>query len=261
VPVKYGHAEVGYVRAEEAGDGSIWEQHEIELGLAPLPEAADGVALTQWVLRRLAHEEGMRVNFEPVLRRGHAGTGMHVHLSPVAGQQHLAIRGPDGRLTDPARWLIGGLARHGAALMAFGNRVESSFVRLAQAMEAPSAVTWGEFDRGALVRLPILATHPDGRPVSPPTIEFRLPDGSAHPHLLLAGVAQAMAAGRSLADLDARLEATRAERFRKDPGGAVPVPGTSREVAHALRAERAAFESGGVFPAELIDAVAARLEG
>ena len=57
---------------------------------------------------------------------------------------------------------------------------------------APHAIVWGEYDRSALVRLPMNATTEDGRVVSPPTIEFRLPDGSAHPHLVLAGAAQAM---------------------------------------------------------------------
>ncbi|NUN52970.1 MAG: glutamine synthetase, partial [Planctomycetaceae bacterium] len=71
-PLKYGHGEVGFAPPEE-GDPLCWEQHEIELGLAPLPEAADAVLLAQWVLRRLAREEGMRVSFEPVLRAGHAG--------------------------------------------------------------------------------------------------------------------------------------------------------------------------------------------
>jgi len=67
VPVKYAHSEVGYVEAGEA-DGLIWEQHEIELALAPLPQAADGVVLAQWVLRNLAHRDGMRVSFDPILR-------------------------------------------------------------------------------------------------------------------------------------------------------------------------------------------------
>ena len=89
VPVKYGHSEVGYVPAAEA-DGVIWEQHEIELGLAPLPAAADAVVLTQWVLRNLAHRAGMRCSFDPILRRGHAGTGLHFHFSPV--QQRRAPR-------------------------------------------------------------------------------------------------------------------------------------------------------------------------
>jgi glutamine synthetase len=258
VPVKYGHAEVGYVGPDE-GSGTIWEQHEIELGLSPLPAAADAVVLTQWVLRRLAHEQGMQVSVEPVLKRGHAGTGLHVHCSAVVRGEHAPARLPDGRLSDPARWLIGGLVRHGAALMAFGNRVDSSFVRIGQALEAPDTVTWGEFDRRALVRIPILATHPDGRAVSPPTIEFRLPDGSAHPHLLLAGIAQAMVAGRSMPALDPLLDETQASRARADGGGA-PVPGSFRSVAAALREHRGAFEAGGVFPAATIDALLGRLE-
>lgn len=259
VPVKYAHAEVGYVGADEGG-GTLWEQHEIELGLAPLPAAADAVVLTQWVLRRLAHAAGMRVSFEPVVRRGHAGTGLHVHFAPRRGGQYAA-RGADGALTGPARWLIGGLVRHGAALMAFGNRVESSFTRLAQALEAPSGVTWGEFDRGALVRLPVLATHPDGRPVAPATVEFRLPDGSAHPHLLLAGVAQAMVAGRGLADLDALLRATESGHAQANGGAGEPVPSGPAEVAVALRAQRDAFEAGGVFPVVMLEAVLKRLGG
>ncbi len=257
VPVKYAHSEVGYVEAGEA-DGVIWEQHEIELALAPLPEAADAVALTQWVLRNLAHAEGMRCSFEPILRRGHAGNGLHFHVSPVIDGKHGATRGADGRLTDPARWLIGGLVQFGGALMAFGNRAEESFVRIGQAKEAPSSVKWGEYDRSALVRLPVVATDGDGRLVSPPTIEFRLPDGSAHPHLLLAGMAQAMVEGRATPDLDALLESTAASKGAN--GGGAAVPRSFAEVGEALARHRAVFERGGVFPPVLVDARIERLK-
>ena len=228
VPVKYGHSEVGYVQAAEA-DGFIWEQHEIELALAPLPDAADAVVLTQWVLRNLAHRDGMRCSFDPILRRGHAGTGLHFHFSPVVDGEHLGGRDADGRArAAPAQWLIAGLVRMGGALMAFGNRTEGSLVRLTQAKEAPNAIVWGEFDRSALVRLPIVATTEDGRPVSPPTIEFRLPDGSAHPHLLLAGVAQAMVEARASADLDGAARAHVGDgaqaRSRDGHAGADAVP-------------------------------------
>ena len=259
VGVKYGHAEVGYVEASEA-DGVIWEQHEIELALAPLPDAADAVMLAQWVLRNLAHADAVRCSFDPILRRGHPGNGLHFHFSLVREGEHLPTRDARGRLTEAAQWLIGGLVCHGGSLMAFGNRVERSFVRLGQAKEAPSAVKWGEFDRSALVRLPIVATDASGRPVSPPTIEFRLPDGSAHPHLLLAGVAQAMVRGRATPDLPSLIDATDASRLKAEAGAGAPVPRGFDEVAAALRAQRAVFEAGGVFPAVLLDSVMARLE-
>jgi glutamine synthetase len=200
LPVKYGHSEVGYVEATEA-EGWIWEQHEIELGLAPLPVAADAVVLTQWVLRNLARRAGMHCNFDPIVRKGHAGSGLHFHLSPVREGRHLAAVGPQEELEPEAQWLIAGLVHLGGALMAFGNRMEESFVRLGQGKEAPGSMTWGRYNRHALVRLPILPLGGQGRPAGPPTIEFRLPDGSVHPHLLLAAIGQALHVGFEMENL------------------------------------------------------------
>lgn len=260
VPIKYGHSEVGYIPAS-VSDDTIWEQHEIELALTPLPDAAEGVVLTQWVLRNLAHQAGMRASFDPIMRKGHAGSGLHFHLSPMKGGAHLGGRDEAGRLSEPARWLIAGLVRHGGALMAFGNRVEGSFVRLTQGKESPASVTWGEFDRRALVRLPIVATAPDGRRVAAPTIEFRLPDGSAHPHLLLAGVAQALISGRETPGLDALLERTAAARPGREADDAPRLPTSAREIADVLALTRPMLEAGGVFPPAYVERVMDALRG
>jgi glutamine synthetase len=250
VTVKYGHAEVGYVEAD-AADSRVWEQHEIELWLRPLPEAADAVVLTQWVLRNLAQRAGMLCNFAPMARKGHAGSGMHFHFAPMAGHAYLAHTASDGGLTPEAKWLIGGLVSHGAAMMAFGNRSRDSFVRLGQGKEAPSAITWGRYNRKALVRIPIIPIDQNGRETSPGTIEFRLPDGSAHPHLLLAGIAQAFVDGRGMTDLDARLART-AVTAQGQSAADARVPLTFPEVADALAACRPVLEAGEVFAPNLL---------
>ncbi|RPJ68909.1 MAG: glutamine synthetase [Acidobacteria bacterium] len=250
IPVKYGHSEVGYIQADEV-DPRIWEQHEIELALQPLPQAADSVLITQWLLRNLAREAGWRCSFEPVLRKGHAGSGLHFHLSPVIDGVHQKHTRADGQLDTAAKWLIAGLVRYADALMAFGNRTSTSFTRLTQAKEAPSAVTWGRYNRKALIRLPIVASDEEGRSVSPETVEFRLADGSAHPHLLLAGIAQVMVAGRGFEDMEALLERT--STLATQPSAATPVPRMFSEVAEGLRRSRQPFEEGGVFPPHVID--------
>ena len=250
--VKYGHSEVGYIEAREP-DGVIWEQHEIELELDTLPRAAEAVLLTQWVLRNLAHRSGMRCNTEPIMAEGHAGNGLHVHLAPARDGELIPVREDGGSLSDPSRWLIGGLVQMGAALMAFGNRASGSLTRLTQAKEAPNRITWGEYDRSALIRRPAQARDTFGRPVSPPTIEFRLPDGSAFPHLLLAGAALATLKGARTEGLDELLEATSATSVREGGGRAAAVPWSFREVALAVAEHREAFEAGGVFPAPLLD--------
>ena len=247
VPIKYGHSEVGYIAASEEDD-TIWEQHEIEMALAPLPEAAESVVLAQWVLRNLAHSRGMRVTFDPIMRRGHAGSGLHVHLAPWVGGRP-AGRTEDGGLDAHGKRLVAGLVLHAGALMAFGNRVPGSFVRLKQAKEAPSVATWGAFDRSALVRLPILARTASGRQTSPTTIEFRLPDGSAHPHLLLAGIAQAMAGAPAPRDAEELLARTAAGGEEAAPA----LPTSFGEIARDLKGHGALFEGGGVFPAGLLE--------
>ena len=120
----------------------------------------------------------------PVVREGHAGNGLHFHFSPAGRRGAYGRPRADGALTA-AQWLIGGLVQLGGALMAFGNRGPTRSCGYAGEGSA-AAVTWGESDRARWSGCRSCA-RPDGRPVTPPTIEFRLPDGSAHPHLLLAG--------------------------------------------------------------------------
>jgi len=258
VAVKYGHSEAGYIEAKEV-DGVIWEQHEIEMAEQPLPEAADSILLAQWVLRNLAHREGQRCDTAPMMLQGHAGNGLHFHFAFHENGTHLGVRGDDGELNDPAKWLIGGLVQMGGALMAFGNRVEGSFARLLQAKEAPNSIAWGDYDRSALVRLPVVPTDSTGRTVGKPTVEFRLPDGSALPHLLMAGAALSMIHGKETANLDELLERTNSRRRDKKTDATTRVPRSFEEVADAMMQYRGILASGDVFPTGYFDAVVEHL--
>ncbi len=255
VAIKYGHSEAGYIEAREA-DGVIWEQHEIEMAEMPLPDAADAILLAQWVLRNLAHREGQRCTTAPMMLEGHAGNGLHFHFALHQDGKRLGVRNDAGELNDPAKWLIGGLVQMGGALMAFGNRVEGSFARLLQAKEAPNSIAWGDFDRSALIRLPVVPTDASGRTVGTPTIEFRLPDGSALPHLLMAGAVLAMIHGRETKELGPLLDRTSTKAGGKEASAAARVPRSFEEVADALAQYRETLARGGVFPTGFIDALA-----
>jgi glutamine synthetase len=258
VPIKYGHSEVGYIEATEA-DGILWEQHEIELALQPLPDAADGILLAQWVLRLLAHRAGMRLSTEPMVLAGHAGNGLHFHMSVRENGRHLPVFDSGDALEPNARLLVGGLVRCGGALMAFGNRVASSFGRLSQGKETPGAIRWGRYDRSALVRIPVVPVGADGHAAVQPTVEFRLPDGSAMPHLLLAGVVQAMIGARGDRDLQALIDATSVQPSGNATVHLDPLPRDFPSVAAAVDLQRERLVAGGVFRPEMVDAIIARL--
>ncbi|MEK6254854.1 MAG: hypothetical protein N2B05_09185, partial [Gemmatimonadales bacterium] len=89
--------------------------------------------------------------------------------------------------------------------------------------------------------------------------EFRLPDGSVFPHLLLAGAALAMIKGAETEGLDELLRATSASAVKEGTGRATSVPWSFREVAAAVAEQREAFEADGVFPSALLDGLVSDL--
>uniref|UniRef100_A0A7S3NPW6 Lengsin n=1 Tax=Aureoumbra lagunensis TaxID=44058 RepID=A0A7S3NPW6_9STRA len=262
VSVKYAHSECAFIPSTPE-DPLVWEQHEVELALEPLPQAALSAILTQWVLKCLAARAGMRYDGKPINKPGHPGSGLHVHMSPYHpndfGGQHLMIRNEDDKLHPAAIRLIAGLTQLGGALMAFGNREASSFIRLHQAHEAPSIVNWGDRNRKALIRLPLVAKTINGDLVAPPTIEFRLGDGSAHPYLLMAGLAQAMLYGYSLSVQEAEqlVRDTDANSSTSTNGhaAAAPVPKDFNQVATELERFKHAFAASDVFPKPMLDSL------
>ena len=268
VQVKYGHAEVGNI----VHDGQEMVQHEIELLPVPIEEAADQLVLAKWVLREVAYRHGLQVSFAPKIIVGQAGSGMHVHTRLTRGGR--AVFADAEGLTDDARRVIAGYLRLAASLTAFGNTVTTSYLRLVPHQEAPTSICWGDRNRSALVRVPLgwagvgdrmlrdanplePAQHVDG--TSGQTVEVRSPDGSAHVHLLLAGLA--VAARTGLLGQDS-LEHARRCYVREDASrveGLAQLPSSCARSAEALLADREHYEAGGVFPPGLVDAQATML--
>jgi glutamine synthetase len=213
---------------------------------------------------------GLEATFAPSVSSGGAGNGLHLHSRLVRNGASTIVR-RDG-LNDTGRRLVAGYLSAARALTAFGNTVPTSYLRFTEGDESPEGICWGEKDRTGLVRVPLAwigdvlpgmvahanpgSAEPVPEPaVHPQTVEFRLGDGSADVHLLLAGMA--LAARRGLTD-DGSLElAERLSTAEHDDFEQLPT--SCAESADALEAERALFEADGVFPAELLDAVIAGL--
>jgi glutamine synthetase len=173
--------------------------------------------------------------------------------------------------------LRAGFRRRARSARSSGTTVPTSFLRLVPHQEAPTSVCWGERNRSVLVRVPLGWTgvgdrmirdaNPAERPEDVPsfetnqTVELRSPDGSAHVHLLLAGMAVAARYGLEHPD------ALRVAReLSVEPGAAgvskrQRLPASCHEAAECLKADRARYEEGGVFPAGLIDSITTTLKG
>ena len=224
------------------------------------------------MVREVAYAHGLEATFAPLVSGDGAGNGLHIHSRLVRDGANVIV--DDAGITDTARRLIAGYLSAARALSAFGNMVPTSYLRFAEGDESPEDICWGMQDRTGLVRVPLAwggdvlagmvghanpgSSEPIPEPTThPQTVEFRLGDGSADVHLLLAGMA--VAARRGLDDPGrleqaARLNAADGEDFET-------LPTSCAEAADALEDEREMFEADGVFPAALIDSVLAGLRG
>lgn len=212
--VKYAHSEVGYIESVRSNHDEIRgkeaEQLEIEFIPTPIEETGDHLVLARWLIRNTAYQNGCVATLAPKLEEGVAGNGFHVHLELKKNGKN-AMTDASGKLSDPAKKMIGGLCTYADSLTALGNTISSAYLRLVPHQEAPTRICWSDLNRSAMIRVPLgwsklnnLAQrlnvqqkesleNIDGRQ----TVELRSPDGSAIVHLLLAGITMAAEYGLS----------------------------------------------------------------
>ena len=117
---------------------------------------------------------------------GDNGSGMHVHQSIWKNGKNL-FYDKDGyaKLSNIARWYIGGVLAHARSVAAFTNPSTNSYKRLIPGFEAPSILTYSCQNRSASCRIPYGAGEKSVR------AEFRFPDSTACPYLAFAAMLMA----------------------------------------------------------------------
>ncbi len=267
--VKYGHSEVGHIDGEDLE----MEQHEIEFLPVPVEDAADQIVVARWVLRNVGYKYGVAISFAPKISVGNAGSGLHVHTRLVEDGKNVMIEG--NGLSSVARKTVAGYLSLASSLTAFGNTLPISYLRLASHQEAPANICWGDRNRSVLVRVPLswLNIKDMVRDANPQereglteldhlqTIEFRCSDGSAHIHLLLAGLVVAARHGLEMKEalelanelyVDVDIFSSGHKNIRKR----LPqLPGSCWESAESLVENRGIYERNGVFPPLVIDGI------
>lgn len=242
VPVKYHHHEVG-------GPG----QSEIETPMMGLVAAGDGTMLVKYVTKMTAHAHGKTVTFMPKPLYGEAGSGMHFHQHLFKGKQNLFYDSQGyGCMSQTALYYIGGLLKHGPALLGLTNPSTNSYRRLVPGFEAPVNAFFSLGNRSAAVRIPKYANQPDTA-----RMEFRPPDATCNVYLALA--AQLLA---GLDGIHQRIDPTAlgfgpidANIFSwsdEQRANIQKLPASMREALDALDADHSFLLAGDVFSKELI---------
>ncbi len=243
IPVKYHHHEVG-------GSG----QSEIEIELLPALQACDAVMAVKYIAKNLARQAGYSVTFMPKPLYNEAGSGMHFHQHLFNGDTPLFYDGTGYYgLSQSALYYIGGLLKHGPALLAVTNPSTNSYRRLLPGFEAPVKAVFGPGNRAAAVRIPKYANKPMEK-----RIEFRPPDATCNPYLAVAAQLMAGIDGiineidpseHGFGPYDSDITGSSLEKADEIPS----LPSSLDEAIEALQEDHDFLMKGDVFTADFFD--------
>ena len=224
-------------------------QAEIDMRFATLRRVGDQMMLYKYLVKNTAREQGYTATFMPKPLFGDNGSGMHVHQSLWRGDTNLFFN-PDGYalLSDTARWYIGGILKHAAALLAFAAPTTNSYRRLVPGFEAPVCLVYSQRNRSAAVRIPAYSGNPQAR-----RVEVRFPDPSCNPYLAFSAMLMAGLDGiQNRIEPPAPIDDDLYDVVESGRAQITSTPGSLAEALDALEADHAFLLKGNVFTADLI---------
>jgi glutamine synthetase len=224
-------------------------QAEINVRFNTLLRMADQIQLQKYVIKNVAAQAGKTATFMPKPLFEENGSGMHVHQSLSKGGENL-MYDFDGyaQLSREALNYIGGILKHGRALMAFCAPTTNSYRRLVPGYEAPVNLVYSQRNRSAAVRIPVYSAAPKAK-----RLEFRPPDPSANPYLAFSAMLMAGLDGiQNRIDPGAPLDVDVFELSAEDLASIPNVPGSLDEALDALEEDHEFLLKGGVFTEDLV---------
>ena len=224
-------------------------QCEIDMRFKPLVQMADHLILYKYIVRTTARELGYTATFMPKPLFGDNGSGMHCHQSLWKNGEPLFFdESKYALLSDMARYYIGGILKHAAALLAFCAPTTNSYRRLVPGFEAPINLVYSVRNRSAAVRIPTYSSSPKAR-----RIEFRAPDPTANPYLAFSAMLMAGLDGiNNKIEPPPPLDVDIYELSPEEKAHIKGTPGSLAESLDALEADSAFLLEGGVFTEDLL---------
>lgn len=158
---------------------------------------ADQAAMLREIARATGERLGRRISFAPLIEPNGIGNGVHVHLSFRDRSGHPATYDPDRPhgMAGATGAFIAGVLSHLPAIIAFLAPSVISYHRLVPHRWSAAFNNLGAQDREAAVRLCPIRQTSQTDPAAQFNFEVRACDAAASPHLALAAIAHAGAAG------------------------------------------------------------------
>ena len=175
----------GIVVDQVQGEGG---KGQIEINMAPDSPlaAADNCVAFTYIVKAVAHAQGLSATFLAKPFEDDAGSGGHIHISFKSADGSNALGAPDN-LTPFGEQFLAGLLAHTPELTLLHAPYANSYKRMQPGTFVPLNATWGYDNRAVMLRL---IAGRDGL-----RFEFRLPGADANPYHAYAAIIAAGLAG------------------------------------------------------------------
>lgn len=154
-------------------------QQEIDFKEGTPLQIADSIVTFKSAVRSIAKRFGLHATFMPKPKAGAAGSGMHINFSVYKEDRNIFNAKETSKVSDEARWFIGGIMDHAKGICAISNPLVNSYKRLYSGFDAPKDIVWAKQKMNALIKV-------RSRKYEDTKVELRFPDPSANPYLLFA---------------------------------------------------------------------------
>ncbi|MBM32552.1 MAG: type I glutamate--ammonia ligase [Chloroflexi bacterium] len=225
-------------------------QGEIDLRFDSLLSMADKVMKYKYVVKNVAQEWGKVATFMPKPLFNDNGTGMHTHQSIWKNGKPLFSGTEYAGLSKLALNYIGGLIKHGKALMGLCAPTSNSYKRLVPGFEAPTILALSARNRSAACRVPMYFQNPEAK-----RVEFRSSDATCNPYLAFPAMLMAGLDGiENGYDPGDPLESDLFELSDEEQKKLKQVPGSIESSLDALEEDHDFLLKGDVFTPDLLEA-------
>ena len=225
-------------------------QCEIDMEFSPLLQMADQFMWYKYIIKNVAKRNGKTVTFMPKPVFDDNGSGMHTHISLWKDGNTLMAGDGYAGLSELALHAIGGILKHGRALIALSNPTANSFHRLVPGFEAPVTLAMSQRNRSASCRIPMYSGSPKAK-----RVEFRCPDPTANGYLSFTALMMAMIDGvQNKIDPGEPLDRDIYDMTPEELAETNVAPKSLDEALIALEQDSAFLTAGDVFSEDLIKA-------
>ncbi len=223
-------------------------QCEIDMKFCEMLKMADQFNWYKYIIKNVAKRYGKTATFMPKPVFEDNGSGMHTHISFWKGGNTLMAGDGYAGMSETALYGIGGILKHGRALIALSAPTLNSYHRLVPGFEAPVTLAMSQRNRSASCRIPMYSSSPKAK-----RVEFRCPDPSANGYLSFTALMMAMIDGiQNKIDPGDPLDRDIYDMTPEELALTNVAPRTLTEALSALEADHAFLLKGDVFTEDVI---------